>query len=181
LGFGVWGIQGKGIVNSISMKEGETEFLRQARLARRYGAAVVVMAFDENGQADTYTRKTEICARAYRLLTEQAAFRGHHLRPEHLRHREHNHYAVVEACASRASRARRFPYPMSPSRRSRRPRTVDGQVAGPRLARMVEAGARAPRPRHGEGHHTDFIVEDTEEVRAAGSDGAPLDGHRRAR
>ena len=47
------------------MKEGEAEFLRQARLARRYGAAVVVMAFDEAGQADTYTRKTEICARAY--------------------------------------------------------------------------------------------------------------------
>jgi 5-methyltetrahydrofolate--homocysteine methyltransferase len=68
-------IQGKGIVNSISMKEGEAEFLRQARLARRYGAAVVVMAFDESGQADTYARKTEICARAYQLLTEQAASR----------------------------------------------------------------------------------------------------------
>jgi 5-methyltetrahydrofolate--homocysteine methyltransferase len=67
-------IQGKGIVNSISMKEGEAEFLRQARLARRYGAAVVVMAFDESGQADTYARKTEICARAYKVLTEQAGF-----------------------------------------------------------------------------------------------------------
>jgi len=67
-------IQGKGIVNSISMKEGETAFLEQARLARRHGAAVVVMAFDEQGQADTFARKTEICARAYRLLTEQAAF-----------------------------------------------------------------------------------------------------------
>ncbi len=62
-------IQGKGIVNSISMKEGEAEFLRQARLARQYGAAVIVMAFDEAGQADTFARKTEICARAYRLLT----------------------------------------------------------------------------------------------------------------
>ncbi|HNH14629.1 MAG TPA: methionine synthase, partial [Rhodocyclaceae bacterium] len=62
-------IQGKGIVNSISMKEGEAEFLRQARLARRYGAAVIVMAFDEKGQADTYARKTEICSRAYQLLT----------------------------------------------------------------------------------------------------------------
>jgi len=61
-------IQGKGIVNSISMKEGEAEFLRQARLARRYGAAVIVMAFDEKGQADTYARKTEICRRAYDLL-----------------------------------------------------------------------------------------------------------------
>ena len=62
-------IQGKGIVNSISMKEGEAVFLAHARLARRYGAAVIVMAFDEQGQADTYARKTEICGRAYRLLT----------------------------------------------------------------------------------------------------------------
>ncbi|MCL2344681.1 MAG: methionine synthase [Desulfobulbus sp.] len=62
-------IQGKGIVNSISMKEGEAKFLEQARLARRYGAAAVVMAFDEKGQADTYARKTEICRRAYELLT----------------------------------------------------------------------------------------------------------------
>jgi 5-methyltetrahydrofolate--homocysteine methyltransferase len=62
-------IQGKGIVNSISMKEGEAAFLKHARLARRYGAAVIVMAFDEKGQADTYARKTEICSRAYTLLT----------------------------------------------------------------------------------------------------------------
>ncbi len=62
-------IQGKGVVNSISMKEGEAEFLRQARLCRQYGAAVIVMAFDEQGQADTYARKTEICKRAYDLLT----------------------------------------------------------------------------------------------------------------
>ncbi|MBP7489343.1 MAG: methionine synthase [Azospira sp.] len=61
-------IQGKGIVNSISMKEGEAKFLEQAKLARRYGAAVIVMAFDEKGQADTYARKTEICKRAYDLL-----------------------------------------------------------------------------------------------------------------
>jgi 5-methyltetrahydrofolate--homocysteine methyltransferase len=65
-------VQGKPLVNSISMKEGEAEFLRQARLARRYGAAVVVMAFDEKGQADTLARRTEVCARAYRLLTAQA-------------------------------------------------------------------------------------------------------------
>src|SRR5690606_16290054 len=58
-------LQGKGIVNSISMKEGEAEFLRQARLVRRHGAAVVVMAFDEEGQADTAERKVSICARAY--------------------------------------------------------------------------------------------------------------------
>ena len=67
-------IQGKGIVNSISMKEGEEEFRRQAKLVRRYGAAAVVMAFDEKGQADTYQRKIEICERAYRILTEQLGF-----------------------------------------------------------------------------------------------------------
>lgn len=64
-------IQGKAIVNSISLKEGEEEFLQQARACRKYGAAVVVMAFDEQGQADTLQRKTEICERSYRLLTEQ--------------------------------------------------------------------------------------------------------------
>ncbi|QDH69950.1 methionine synthase [Marilutibacter alkalisoli] len=67
-------LQGKGIVNSISMKEGEAEFLRQARLVRRYGAAVVVMAFDEDGQADTVERKVDICSRAYKLLTEEIGF-----------------------------------------------------------------------------------------------------------
>ncbi|MGL5632585.1 MAG: methionine synthase, partial [Azovibrio sp.] len=75
-------IQGKGIVNSISMKEGEPEFLRQARLARRYGAAVIVMAFDEQGQADTFTRKTEICKRAYELLTRDVAQGGADFPPE---------------------------------------------------------------------------------------------------
>ena len=67
-------LQGKGIVNSISLKEGEAEFKRQATLLRRYGAATVVMAFDEQGQADTYQRKTEICARAYRILVEDVGF-----------------------------------------------------------------------------------------------------------
>lgn len=67
-------LQGKGIVNSISLKEGEATFLEQARRIRRYGAAVIVMAFDEQGQADTRARKVEICTRAYRLLTEQADF-----------------------------------------------------------------------------------------------------------
>ena len=65
-------VQGKGIVNSISLKEGEAAFLDQARRIRSYGAAMVVMAFDETGQADTVERKVEICTRAYRLLTEQA-------------------------------------------------------------------------------------------------------------
>jgi 5-methyltetrahydrofolate--homocysteine methyltransferase len=99
-------LQGKGIVNSISMKEGEAEFLRQARLVRRYGAAVVVMAFDEAGQADTVERKVEICSRAYRLLTEEIGFP-----PEDIIFDpnvfaiatgidEHNDYAVafIEAC-----------------------------------------------------------------------------------
>ena len=67
-------VQGKAIVNSISMKEGEEEFLRQATLCRRYGAAVIVMAFDEKGQADTLERRKEICSRAYKLLTEQVGF-----------------------------------------------------------------------------------------------------------
>ena len=67
-------IQGKAVVNSISLKEGEEKFLEQAAIVRLYGAAVVVMAFDEQGQADTYERKVEICARAYKLLTEKAGF-----------------------------------------------------------------------------------------------------------
>lgn len=100
-------IQGKGIVNSISMKEGEELFLHHARLVRRYGAAVVVMAFDETGQADTRARKIEICRRAYKLLTEQVGFP-----PEDIIFdpnifavatgiEEHNNYAVdfIEACA----------------------------------------------------------------------------------
>ena len=67
-------VQGKAIVNSISLKEGEAEFIRRAKLCNRYGAAVVVMAFDEDGQADTKERKIAICARAYRVLTEQVGF-----------------------------------------------------------------------------------------------------------
>ncbi|HNN33974.1 MAG TPA: dihydropteroate synthase, partial [Ottowia sp.] len=67
-------LQGKGIVNSISMKEGVAEFKRQATLIRRYGAAAVVMAFDEQGQADTYQRKIEICERAYRILVDEVGF-----------------------------------------------------------------------------------------------------------
>ncbi|VTU18897.1 Methionine synthase [Variovorax sp. PBS-H4] len=67
-------IQGKGIVNSISMKEGVEAFMHQATLLRRYGAAAVVMAFDEKGQADTYQRKIEICERAYRILVDEVGF-----------------------------------------------------------------------------------------------------------
>jgi 5-methyltetrahydrofolate--homocysteine methyltransferase len=67
-------VQGKCVVNSISLKEGEETFVRQATLVRRYGAAVIVMAFDEQGQADTAERKVEICRRAYRILTQQVGF-----------------------------------------------------------------------------------------------------------
>ncbi len=67
-------IQGKGVVNSISIKEGEANFIKQATLIRRYGAAAIVMAFDEQGQADTKARKIEICTRAYKILTEQIGF-----------------------------------------------------------------------------------------------------------
>ncbi|HOV38978.1 MAG TPA: methionine synthase [Spirochaetales bacterium] len=67
-------VQGKSVVNSISLKEGEEEFLRRARLLRRYGAAAIVMAFDEAGQADTLDRKVDVCTRAYHLLTEKLQF-----------------------------------------------------------------------------------------------------------
>ena len=68
---GLKNIQGKGIVNSISLKEGEEEFVRQAKLVRKYGASVIVMAFDEKGQADTFQRKINICERAFKILTKQ--------------------------------------------------------------------------------------------------------------
>src|SRR5439155_21516168 len=67
-------VQGKSIVNSISLKEGEEAFKERARMVRRYGAAAVVMAFDEKGQADSAERKVEICTRAYRILTRDAGF-----------------------------------------------------------------------------------------------------------
>ena len=93
-------VQGKAIVNSISLKEGEAEFIRQAQLCQRYGAAVIVMAFDEKGQADTYQRKIEICKRGYDLLTSKI-----HFLPEDIIFdpnifavatgiEEHNNYAV---------------------------------------------------------------------------------------
>ncbi len=99
-------VQGRCVVNSISMKEGEEQFIQQAKLVRRYGAAAVVMAFDEDGQADTIERKVSICQRAYKILTEQIGFR-----PQDIIFdpnifaiatgiEEHNNYAVyfIEAC-----------------------------------------------------------------------------------
>ncbi|MDX1952462.1 MAG: methionine synthase [Verrucomicrobiota bacterium] len=101
-------IQGKAIVNSISLKEGEEKFLHQARLIRRYGAAVVVMAFDEVGQADTAKRKVEICTRSYKLLTEKVGFPPQDIifDPNILTvatgMEEHNNYAVDFIEATRA-------------------------------------------------------------------------------
>src|SRR6185503_7004661 len=67
-------VQGKAIINSISLKEGEAEFIEHAKLALRYGAAVIVMAFDESGQADTLQRKVDICKRCYRVLVDRVGF-----------------------------------------------------------------------------------------------------------
>jgi 5-methyltetrahydrofolate--homocysteine methyltransferase len=104
-------VQGKSVVNSISLKEGEQAFIERARLARRYGAAVVVMAFDEQGQADTLERKVNICSRAYNLLTTQAG-----MPPEDIIFdpniftvatgmEEHNNYAVDFIEATRQIKA----------------------------------------------------------------------------
>jgi 5-methyltetrahydrofolate--homocysteine methyltransferase len=110
-------VQGKAIVNSISLKEGEEAFLKAARIIRRYGAAVVVMGFDEQGQADTIERKIGICERSYRLLVEQA-----HFPPEDIIFdpnifavatgiEEHNAYALAFIDATREIK-RRLPYAM---------------------------------------------------------------------
>ncbi|MBL8541073.1 MAG: methionine synthase [Betaproteobacteria bacterium] len=104
-------VQGKAVVNSISMKEGEAEFLRQARLVRRYGAAAIVMAFDEQGQADTLARRIEVCTRAYHLLVKEVGFP-----PEDIIFdanifaiatglEEHNNYAIDYIEAVRAIKA----------------------------------------------------------------------------
>ena len=93
-------LQGKSIVNSISLKEGEEKFIERARMIKRLGAATVVMAFDEQGQADTYERKIEVCGRAYRILVEQVGFNPHDIifDPNILSVatgiEEHNNYAV---------------------------------------------------------------------------------------
>ena len=98
-------IQGKAVVNSISLKEGEAEFIHKAKLCMRYGAAVVVMAFDEDGQADTFKRKTEICKRSYDVLTSigfppQDIIFDPNIFAIATGIDEHNNYAVdfIEAC-----------------------------------------------------------------------------------
>src|ERR1700726_4812527 len=108
-------VQGKGIVNSISLKEGEEKFKKHASLVRRYGAAVVVMAFDEQGQADNLARRKEICARAYRILTEDVGFPPEDIvfDPNILTvatgMEEHNNYAVDYIAAVRWIKAN-LPY-----------------------------------------------------------------------
>jgi 5-methyltetrahydrofolate--homocysteine methyltransferase len=93
-------LQGKGIVNSISLKDGEEEFIKRAKKVRKYGAAVVVMAFDETGQADSFARKIEVCERSYKILTEKAGFPAYDIifDPNILTVAtgidEHNNYAV---------------------------------------------------------------------------------------
>ena len=149
-------VQGKAVVNSISMKEGEAEFLERAKLARRYGAAVVVMAFDEQGQADTQARKIEICARAYKLLTEQVGFP-----PEDIIFdpnifavatgiEEHNNYAVDFIEATRWIK-QNLPLRQGQRRRVQRVLLVPRQRAGAR-----GDPHRVPLPRHpgrhGHGH-----------------------------
>ena len=149
-------VQGKGIVNSISLKEGEADFLAKARLVQRYGAGVVVMAFDEKGQADTVERKVAICQRAYRLLTEQVGLRPerHHLRPEHPGHR-HRHRG--------ARRLRHRLHRGDPAHQGDLPRRQDQRrrqqpvVLVPRQRRGARGdplGVPLPRDprRHGHGH-----------------------------
>lgn len=100
-------VQGKAIVNSISMKEGEATFRQHARLVRRYGAAAIVMAFDEAGQADTYERRTQICERAYRILVDEVGFAPEdiifdpNIFPVATGIDEHNNYAVDYFAATR--------------------------------------------------------------------------------
>ena len=128
-------VQGKAIVNSISLKEGEEPFLEQARKIRRYGAAVVVMAFDEEGQAETVARKVAICERAYDLLTQRAGFD-----PEDIIF-DPNIFAVATGIA----RARRL------RRRVHRGDLADqGAPAGhARVRRRLERVVRVPRQRAG--------------------------------
>ncbi len=145
-------VQGKAVVNSISMKEGEAEFLRQARLVRRYGAAAIVMAFDEQGQADTLARRIEICTRAYHLLLKEVGFP-----PEDIIFdpnifaiatgiEEHNNYAIdfIEAIAGDR---KALPHAKTERRRVEPVVFVPRQRAGAR-----SDPHRVPVPR-GEGRH----------------------------
>ena len=149
-------VQGKPVVNSISMKEGVEKFIHEARIARRHGAAVVVMAFDEAGQADTFARKTEICKRAYDILVERTRLPAgrHHLRSEYLCDRDR---------ARRAQQLRRRLHrgdaldPPEPAGRAYFRRRLQPVVLVPRQragARSHAFGVPVSRHqgRHGHGH-----------------------------
>ncbi len=149
-------VQGKAIVNSISMKEGEEKFIADARIVRRYGAAVVVMAFDEQGQADTQARKVEICTRAYDILTRRGRLPagGHHLRSRtSSRSRPASRSTTTTASTSSRRRARSGDAAARPYLRRRLEPVllVPRQRAG---ARGDALGVPVPRHpgRHGHGH-----------------------------
>ena len=147
-------LQGKGVVNSISLKEGEDAFLEQARTVRRYGAGVVVMAFDEQGQADTVERKVAICGRAYDLLDRhRLRARGHHLRLERARGRDgHRGAQRVREGVHRGAAADQGALPRLEHER----RHLEPQLLVPRQRPRARGDAlRVPlprdprRPRHG--------------------------------
>ena len=152
---GLKNVQGKPIVNSISMKEGEDKFREQARLCRKYGAAAVVMAFDEDGQADNLERRKAICERAYRILVDEVGLpaRGHHLRPQRLRGRD-GHRGARDV---RPGLHRGHPLDQAePARRQGLRRHLQRQLLVPRQqpgARGDPRGVPLPRdrgrPRHG--------------------------------
>ena len=157
-------LQGKGVVNSISLKEGEEAFLEQARAVRRYGAAVVVMAFDEQGQADTVERKVAICGRAYDLLVERSRLRrrGRHLRPERARGRDghrgarrvregvHRGAAADQGALPRRAHLRRHLEPLLlVPRQRRRPRGDARGLPLPRDPGRARHGHRQRRPARG--------------------------------
>ena len=134
---GLQQLQGRGVVNSISLKEGEDEFLRQARLCRRYGASVVVMAFDEQGQADSVERRVAVLTRAHDLLTSEVGLRarGHHPRPQHLRDRDrHGGARGLRELVLRGDAAGQGDDPPRPGERRR-------------LERVVRVPRQRPRPR----------------------------------
>ena len=154
-------VQGKPVVNSISLKEGEEDFLQKAALVRRYGAGVVVMAFDEQGQADTIERKVSICHRAYRLLTERAGFDPSDIifDPNILAIatglEEHNAYAInfIEAtriikatCPGREGERRREQSVVLVSRQRYRPRSDSLGLPLPRDQGRPRHGHRQCRP-----------------------------------
>ena len=157
-------VQGKGVVNSISLKEGEEEFLEQARRIRGYGAGVVVMAFDEQGQADTVERKVAICGRAYDLLTGRSASRPRTssstrtCSPSPPASSEHNGYAkafiealplIKERCPGVAHQRRHLEPVVLLPRQRRRPRGDALGVPLPRGPRRAGHGHRQRRPARG--------------------------------